>query len=442
MEKPTEKPVYLNVAHQLYEESMAREGKAQRVTQRMIDAYNMALHEHKYWVTHLEEHEPNTESGTGVVRSGFLQWMPGLHWYLDGLVPKARTTVLAGNPASGKSQLAWEWAIFGANANGRRYPTDPFGYMVDVGPMEGKPGIVWGDTQKERGGANVPLPRHTGGPNGGLGVRVSPTTGRVLYLVTEGRSGFRDRARATALAYPGIDPFPDNLHITTTGVRLDAETTTFLKEANEKMQYDMIVFDTLINTFDGDSENDSLAMANYMDCVQFIRDGGSDTAALVVHHLNKGGGVRGSTALTAAADVEIRMERKEGEPTTTVKAGKIKDGGELFDPWKFVVDFVDLGSKEPSGKQRRAGVIRVVGDSVIRRDPGGRPSKYDDPQEAYYLKVEESPGLSHTAIRKALGGDPGPWAGVRDLLVEQGRVYTEDGRLYAATPPVALEEEE
>lgn len=97
-------------------------------------------------------------------------------------------------------------------------------------------------------------------------------------------------------------------------------------QAAGRPDVDMIILDTLHRAALGAEENSSADAGVLIDSISMIqREIGC--AALFVHHSNKGGGYRGSTALRANVDYSIKVEGKHREPRT-ITIDKIRDGEE------------------------------------------------------------------------------------------------------------------
>jgi hypothetical protein len=139
----------------------------------------------------------------------------------------------------------------------------------------------------------------------------------------------------------------------------------------------LIVIDTLARAMGGDSENDADSIAAVMACVDHIqRETGA--CVLLVCHPGKdpSKGVRGSSALPAALDVVIRVEREGKADRRDVVLEKARDGEE-GPIGAFTLKHVDLGA-DGDGDQVTSCVVRpvIAEDTPTRRRP--RPNSRAD----------------------------------------------------------------
>ncbi len=149
--------------------------------------------------------------------------------------------------------------------------------------------------------------------------------GPVVYVAAEGATGLKLRAAAW-LSHHNQDTPKDFIvldvpfHIHESSQRAD-----FIKDLGD-LKPALIVLDTLARCAIGLDENNARDMGAFADSVgDLARETG--THILVVHHNNKGGEYRGSSAVPAAVDTHISMERRGDN--VTLKTEKQKDGEEL-----------------------------------------------------------------------------------------------------------------
>lgn len=88
----------------------------------------------------------------------------------------------------------------------------------------------------------------------------------------------------------------------------------------------MVIFDTLARTLDGD-ENDAGPVGRYVRCLDRVRDA-FQTMVQVIHHTGKdeSRGARGSSALRAATDHELAVDKKRGNSVGKLIMAKVRDG--------------------------------------------------------------------------------------------------------------------
>ncbi len=195
-------------------------------------------------------------------------------WLIKGVLPKAELAVIYGASASGKSFLVLDMAAAiatGRDWNGRK-----------------------------------------------------TTKGRVLIVVAEGASGYRNRLLAHAQQhegkFPGIKIIADtpNLHSS-------RDHSLVAKEIEASGGADLIVVDTLAAASAGADENSGEDMGTIIEnCKQLHKATGA--LVLLVHHSGKdeSRGARGWSGLKAATDAEIEVTRLADTRVATIT--KLKDG--------------------------------------------------------------------------------------------------------------------
>jgi hypothetical protein len=153
--------------------------------------------------------------------------------------------------------------------------------------------------------------------------------GPVIYVAAEGAHGLRKRAdaweahhaREAGENFTVLD-VPLRIHETGTRAAFVAEIAALAPV--------FIVLDTLARCAVGLDENNSGDMGIFSDALgDLARATGAHV--LTVHHNNKAGDYRGSSALPAAVDTHLSLERnRDAEtPTATLKTEKQKDFEEL-----------------------------------------------------------------------------------------------------------------
>lgn len=182
----------------------------------------------------------------------------------------------------------------------------------------------------------------------------------VLYVSLEGRHGFETRTLAIrnhrgdtaghfAELVPSIALIKDKAGAL--GVATIVEAATQLS-ARVGCAVGLIIVDTLARATAGDDENDTAAMAFFVEqrMAEISRQTGA--AVLVVHHPNKSGTMRGSSVLKGAADCVLLAEKstgQDGNVQRSITAEKVKDGreGKLFSYRLNSVQLASLADGEP-----------------------------------------------------------------------------------------------
>lgn len=212
-----------------------------------------------------------------------LEDLPEQQWLIDGVLPKDAVGMLFGDPGVGKSFIALSMATSVAT------------------------GVGWY-------GRNC-------------------TRGDVVYVAAEGLSGQRNRLAA----WEGLN-----------GLRVErifflGETVNFLEPeraatelleamAAYSVQPELIVIDTLARSMPGGEENSARDVGLLVDGAESLR---KETGATVlfIHHANKAGGYRGSSALLGAVSTSIEASRGD-RLEVRVGCHKQKDA-EPFETMRF-----------------------------------------------------------------------------------------------------------
>jgi len=236
-------------------------------------------------------------------------------WLLRGILERDTFALIFGDPGSGKTFLALDWACRIA----------------------------------------------TGTPWRGKQVAQAP----VFYVAGEGRHGFARRIHAWEQYHEiplGTAPFyvgqaialsdPDRL------AELVAATDAKIRELGEPPA--LIVLDTLARNFGGGDENATKDMSRFVTACDQIRQQ-YGCAVLVVHHAGHGDKTRGrgASALKAALDAEYRVEKAE-DGKLLVTATKMKDA-ELPAPLAMQLESVDLpGMTDDQGIPVTSAALNVL----------------------------------------------------------------------------------
>lgn len=226
------------------------------------------------------------------------------------------------------------------------------------------------------------------------------TKGRVLYVVAEGKHGFRQRLKAYCFQH-GIGATGIDLIEEVTPNLMDAaQITDLIKDIRQRDPYDLIVMDTFAQVMPGANENSGedvgLALAQ---CKRINKHTGA--MVLLVHHSGKDSskGARGWSGLRAACDVELEVNRFEDARSVTVT--KMKDGNDNAS-YGFKLHTVVLGEDE-DGDDITSCIVEFNGKAV-----GSRKAK-----------MTEREKLTWHTLHELIGLEEGGGAKVdRDLLVE------------------------
>jgi hypothetical protein len=170
--------------------------------------------------------------------------------------------------------------------------------------------------------------------------------GAVLYIAGEGAGDFKTRVAA----WKKQNFMPDT-YIPNDRFRAILDPLDFRSEEDVKALIEAIreanlpklcfvVIDTVARATPGADENSSMDMGLFIRACDAVRVL-TGAFVLAVHHPNKNGGLRGSTALLGAADVVYRFDRKKGQFYGRLKCEKMKAGRDDFEV-PFRLDVFEL----------------------------------------------------------------------------------------------------
>jgi hypothetical protein len=198
--------------------------------------------------------------------------------------------------------------------------------------------------------------------------------GGVVYQVGEGLLGFKKRLRAWR-AYYGADftrevpfrLFQRGIDIYRDFDQVDALIEEILQHAALfDVPLRLVVIDTLAKASIGADENAVKDMGVVMRNVEKINER-TGAHVMLIHHLTKGGVVRGSTSVYAGVDQVLLLTRDEQTKLRTLSLDKQKDDEEGVS-LSFELEKVALGTDE-DGRQVTSCICQAVSDrDRIRRE--------------------------------------------------------------------------
>jgi hypothetical protein len=114
-------------------------------------------------------------------------------------------------------------------------------------------------------------------------------------------------------------------YISLAGFKLDKkeDVKTIESEIN-RTESKLVIFDALADIMDGD-ENSKKDVQPVMNALRKIADN-TDSAIILIHHSNKSGGYRGSSAIKASSDLMVQVASDLDESVITFKTEKNRDG--------------------------------------------------------------------------------------------------------------------
>ncbi|TXN05318.1 AAA family ATPase [Methylobacterium sp. WL103] len=228
---------------------------------------------------------------------------PPLRFIVGRHLPEHSVGFLYGDPGSGKSFIALDWALhlaFGL----RDWHGDP--------------------------------------------ITADPTA-CVIYLAGEGSHGFRARALAWAKRHGIPESALDDgrFRLLPVGVNMMQPEQVAKLARTIKLgvgRASLVVTDTVSRAMPGADENTQKEMTLFVKACDVLRDT-FDCVVLGVHHANRAGGMRGSSVLSGAGDFVFKLERAKGAPVGRLICEKQKDGPDGWeDPYRFDLVYVEGGS--------------------------------------------------------------------------------------------------
>jgi ABC-type dipeptide/oligopeptide/nickel transport system ATPase component len=271
------------------------------------------------------------------------------------------------------------------------------------------------------------------------GHRVSK--GRVLYVVAEGVSGFRQRIKAychqQAIPRIGMDVIYD----ITPNLTNVAQITDLISEIRQRESYDLIVMDTFAQVMAGADENNGLDVGNALaQCKRIANRCGA--MVLLVHHSGKDAskGSRGHSSIKAACDVEIKVERSND--TRSITTSKMKDGvegiGYLFklhtvvlsqdedgdDITSCIVEFKGAGQAKPETKKKTGANELAFLDALhnvfgLSDEKAGVETARVQAEFCAQFDPSKRQSYKNQAFKRAM-----------ETLLEKGAIFEENGSLF------------
>lgn len=114
-------------------------------------------------------------------------------------------------------------------------------------------------------------------------------------------------------------------YISLAGFKLDKkEDVRIIESEINKIGAKLVIFDALADIMDGD-ENSKKDVQPVMNNLRKIADN-TDSSVILIHHANKSGGYRGSTAIKASSDLMVQVTSDLDDSIINFKTEKNRDG--------------------------------------------------------------------------------------------------------------------
>ena len=265
--------------------------------------------------------------------------------------------------------------------------------------------------------------------------------GRVLYVVAEGVSGFRQRLRAYCHQHAIPKIGMDVIYEVTPNLTEASQVTDLIKEICEREPYDLIVMDTFARVVAGADENSGQEMGNaILQCKRISQK--AKAMVLLVHHSGKdtSKGPRGWSGITAACDSEIVVERNNDMRSITAR--KVKEGVDGIS-YLFSLHTVVLGVDE-DGDDITSCIVEFKGDGKVKSEPkkktGANELALLDALHNVIGMGDMKAGVETARVQDKFCEDFDPskrqsyknqsFKRAKDTLLDKGTIYEENGMLF------------
>ena len=267
------------------------------------------------------------------------------------------------------------------------------------------------------------------------------TKGRVLYVVAEGVSGFRQRIKAychqNAIQRIGMDVIYD----ITPNLMDTAQIGALINDVTEREPYDLIVMDTFAQSTTGADENSGKDMGFALDQCKRIASA-CGAMVLLVHHSGKDAskGSRGHSSLKAACDVELQVEC--GKDTRSIRTSKMKDGEQGIS-YIFKLRTVVLDVDE-DGDDITSCIVEFKGAGQAKTEPkkktGANELAFLDALHNVFGLSDEATGVETSKVHDEFCAQFDPskrqsyknqaFKRAKETLLEKGAIFEENGTLF------------
>jgi hypothetical protein len=231
------------------------------------------------------------------------------------------------------------------------------------------------------------------------GMRVKQ--GTVLYVFAEGQGGARRRLRAWEKTHNNDEPVEDIIMLPVAVQANDAIQWDALVEVAQRLNPVLIVIDTQARVTTGLEENSAKEMGIFVTGLGELREA-TGACVMTVHHHNKTGGVRGSSAISGALDTLLETERESQSVRLT---SSLQKDGEQGQEMTFDGKVVELG-ESPFGEPITS-LALIYNEKKMLQGTSKKDDEgviLDTMRKIVALVVAEGPQCK-TDLRARVGGD-------------------------------------
>ncbi len=203
--------------------------------------------------------------------------------------------------------------------------------------------------------------------------------GGVIYIAAEGSHGIKNRVAAFKQHHGLVEGvplavLPSSVNMSDPEGDIDKLVNTVRLARKRFGRIVLVVVDTLARVMTGNENTaeDMGALINNCDRLRHV----TDAHVMLIHHSGKAkeAGARGSSALRAATDTEIEIDKSGSVSSAVVtKQRELEVSGEFH----FTLNVVELG-KNGRGKMVTSCIVEPVGDEAVKtrqRSPSGKHQK-------------------------------------------------------------------
>jgi len=195
--------------------------------------------------------------------------------------------------------------------------------------------------------------------------------GPVIYCAFEGTGGMAKRVAALQQHYGSLEGLPLVIEPASWNLRDQRDRVAFAQRIAEIMQHEfneahpaLIVIDTFARAIPSADENSACDVGEFNKAVEELMQR-TGACVLVLHHCNKTGGMRGSTALLGAVETQLEIDKGK------LVARKQRDV-EIGAPIGFELRSVQVGVDADGDPMVSCVVMASAGGPQVARMPTGK----------------------------------------------------------------------